>query len=359
MEKNVWQKKFLIRKDVNMKLIEPNTWKEKETHYLKIINEPWYKLLIKLQNLLSVETMKFYERKGIITLHLPVTTGSISSPMGKGSDSSPVKVNLQGVETYLADSMQFLLEYGCRLNEKGVYYVMPSFRGELADERHLCQFYHSEAEIPGTLNDVMKLVDEYIKYLSKMILKKLGNELKEAIGDISHIEKIANYKGKFPRITFDEMEEIFKNKYPDKINEYIEYNEGWRNITRKAEQELIKIFDGIVWVTNYDELAVPFYQQLDNKKKGTTKNADLMLGIGETVGCGERHENSLELLEALSHHEVDEKEYEWYINMKKENPLKTSGFGMGTERFLMWVLKAKDIRNMQICLRFNGENILP
>ena len=45
--------------------------------------------------------------------------------------------------------------------------------------------------------------------------------------------------------------------------------------------------------------------------------------------------------------------------MKKIKPLKTSGFGMGTERFFMWVLKCDDIRNMQICLRFNGENILP
>ena len=107
-------------------------------------------------------------------MHLPVTTGSISSPMGRGSDSLPVKINLEGVNTYLADSMQFLLEYGCRLNSNGVYYVMPSFRGEKADNRHLCQFYHSEAEIPGTLNDVMNLVDEYIKYLSRELLKQFG-----------------------------------------------------------------------------------------------------------------------------------------------------------------------------------------
>lgn len=31
---------------------------------------------------------------------------------------------------------------------------------------------------------------------------------------------------------------------------------------------------------------------------------------------------------------------------------------MGTERFFMWVLKCDDIRNMQICLRFNGEDIV-
>ena len=335
----------------------PNTWKDKQSHYIKVLDEPWYKLLVKLENLISVETMKFYERKGIITIHLPITTGSISSPMGRGSDSSPVKVNLQGIDTYLADSMQFLLEYGCRLNEKGVYYVMPSFRGEKADERHLCQFYHSEAEISGTLNDVINLVNQYIKYLSKKVLDKYGEELKAVIGDISHIEYIAKYKGRFPRITFNEAEKKLKELYPNNINEYIEYNDGWRNITKKGEQELIRIYNGIIWVTNYDDLAVPFYQQLDNKIPGTAKNADLLMGIGETIGCGERNETVDEVIKSLNRHEISLDEYEWYINMKKLYPMKTAGFGMGVERYLMWVLKCNDIRNMQICLRFNGEKI--
>lgn len=333
----------------------PNTWKDTENHYLKVLEEPWYKLLVKLENLVSYETMNFYEKKGIITMHLPVTTGSISSPMGIGSDSLPVKINLFGVDTYLADSMQFLLEYGCRLNNKGVYYIMPSFRGEDADERHLCQFYHSEAEIPGKLNDVINLVDEYIKYLSKKILKKLKLELEKAIGDISHIEKIAEYKGAFPRITFNEAIKKLSETNPENLNKYVEDKGGFKNITPAGEQELIKIYGGIVWITNYDMLSVPFYQKQDNIIKGTAKNADLLFGIGETVGCGERCFTEKELIESLKYHGVSKEEYEWYIKMKSKYPLETSGFGMGVERFLMWVLKEQDIRNMQICLRFNGK----
>lgn len=336
-------------------MVEPNSWENPSKHFLYVLNSEWYKLLAKLENTISYETMKFYEKRKMITIHLPVTTSSISSPMGRGSDSTPVKVNLEGIDTYLADSMQFLLEYGCRINEKGVFYIMPSFRGEKADERHLCQFYHSEAEIPGCLDDVIKLVDEYIKYLSKCIIKKHKIDLEKMIGDVSHIEKIAYYKGKFPRITFDEAEEELKKKHRNNINKYIEYNDGWRNITKLGEQELLKIHNGIVWVTNYDELAVPFYQKSDKSKIGTARNADLMLGIGETVGCGERHANLQEVLNALEKHEVSKDEYEWYIKMKEEFPMQTSGFGMGIERYLMWILKAKDIRNMQICLRFNGE----
>lgn len=350
--------KIIIGGKMKEVINEPNTWKKPNTHHIEVLKNSWYKQLVMLQNLITEETVNFYASQGIITMHLPVTTGTISSPMGRGSDSKPVKVNLEGTETYLADSMQFLLEYGCRLTDKGCYYVMPSFRGEKADERHLCQFYHSEAEIPGTLEDVMILVEKYIKYLSSKIIEKMGEQLIRTVGDISHLEIVANYTKKFKRITFDEAEKILKEKFPKTLNEYIEYQDGWRNITRKAEKVLIEIFDGIVWITNYDELAVPFYQKSDANIKGTAKNADLLMGIGETVGCGERHEKYGDLLEALKKHMVATSEYEWYIDMKKLFPLQTAGFGMGIERFLMWVLKANDIRNMQICLRFNGEKVV-
>lgn len=336
---------------------EPYTFKNINTHYLKALENDWYKQLVILDNFISVETMKFYQERGILTLHLPVTSSSISSPIGRGSDSSPVKVVLEGQETYLADSMQFLLEYGCRLADRGCYYIMPSFRGEKADERHLCQFFHSEAEIPGTLEDVMNLIEDYIKYLSSELIKQYGTMLKDTVGDISHIESLVKLE-KIKRLTFDEAETILREKY-FQLEGYIEYEDGFRNLTRKAEKELIEMFDGFVWITNYDELAVPFYQKVDPDNQGTTKNADLLMGMGETVGCGERHNQYMELVKALEKHCVDIKGYEWYIEMKKQYPMNTAGFGMGIERFLMWVLKVEDIRNMQICLRFNGQTIMP
>ena len=63
-------------------------------------------------------------------------------------------------------------------------------------------------------------------------------------------------------------------------------------------------------------------------------------------------------MNSIKFHEVDSNAYDWYINMKKIKPLNTSGFGMGTERFFMWLLKGTDIRNMQVYLRFNGEETI-
>ncbi|GAA2552195.1 hypothetical protein GCM10010435_23080 [Winogradskya consettensis] len=46
-------------------------------------------------------------------------------------------VDLFGQKTYVADSMQFMLEYACRFSDSGAWYLMPRFRGEDADETHL------------------------------------------------------------------------------------------------------------------------------------------------------------------------------------------------------------------------------
>jgi len=331
----------------------PCSWKDRKNHFLYALESPWYKHIAAIEDIIHHATCMFYREEGIKTLFLPITTGSISSPMGLGSDSLPVKVNLCGVDTYLADSMQFMLEYGCRIFDKGCYYIMPSFRGEMADERHLCQFYHSEAEIPGTLFDVMSLVERYIKYLCEKILEEYEEELGALVEDFVHIKNMISLCGNIPKVTFDEAANILKND-----PKYIEFcQSGFRNLTRAGEKELLREAGGVVWVTHYDSLVVPFYQASNDA--GKALNADLLFGIGEVVGSGERHQNKAEVMNALRKHRVGESEYEWYIEMKNKFPLKTAGFGLGIERFLLWLLKHDDIRDCQILPRFNGENIIP
>ena len=65
------------------------------------------------------------------------------------------------------------------------------------------------------------------------------------------------------------------------------------------------------------------------------------------------------MLNALNEHQVDPISYDWYLKMKERYPLKTSGFGMGTERFMLWLLKQDDIRDFQLLPRFNGEVFIP
>ena len=330
------------------KVSPPTSWMDPSTHYLNTFDNPWYGLLFKLQASINYYTYLFYHERQIHSGSFPITTGSISSPMGLGSDSIPVCIDLAGQPTYLADSMQFMLEYALRFHEKGVFYIMPSFRGEDADARHLCQFYHSEAAVSGTLDDVMSLVEDYIQFLSNAVLKEHG-ELLHSLGfDTQHIVAAIGMKH-FPRIRFDKALEVLDHN-PTFITEH---PAGFKIVNNLGELELIKIYSSPVWLTHLPQLAVPFYQA-DESGTEYAMCADLIMGIGETVGAGERHADRDSVLKALAKRNVDQAPYEWYLKMREILPLKTSGFGMGIERYILWLLEHNDIRDCQIIPRFNG-----
>ncbi|WP_326623447.1 asparagine synthetase A [Streptococcus pyogenes] len=298
--------------------------------------------------------MTFFKNEGISTVHLPITTSSITSPMGLGSDSLPVKISLFDVDTYLADSMQFHLEYILRLFPKsGVHYLMPTFRGEAVDHRHLSQFYHSECEIEGDLHDVMNLVDRYIKFLVSEILRECRDSIFAITKDVSHLESFIDRK--IPIITFEEACTILENEIDS-----LEYNDEhhFYVLTDVGEKKLMEHFEGVVWVKNYPCKSVPFYQRFSTDHL-FAYNADLLLGIGETVGCGERCETYEEVVENMNYLQVDASEYSWYLEMKKTRPMKSSGFGLGVERLIAWILKCDDVRKVQLISRENRIDYLP
>lgn len=322
--------------------------------FLRLLEDPWFRLVAALQDRISQLTFGLWGERGLMTLHLPITTCAVSSPMGLGSDSRPVEVDLFGVKTFLADSMQFMLEYGCRLCPRGSYYVMPSFRGESPDETHLCQFFHSEIEIPGDLDAVLRHAEDYLRQLCAGLLATHAEPLRQAAGDVRHLEKLA-VAGPFERLTFDQAAAALGHD-----PRYVEGDAaGWRALTRAGERELLRRVAEPLWVCEWDHLAVPFYQAFTDSTESRARNADLLLGVGEVIGAGERHIDGDAVARALALHRVGMEPYRWYVDLKAHSPLLTGGFGMGIERFLLWVLRHHDIRDLQLLPRVNGVEIVP
>ncbi|ONI91328.1 asparaginase [Saccharothrix sp. ALI-22-I] len=321
---------------------------------MHVLQDPWYRHVFELTDLFHTATVDFWRRRGGRAAYLPLTTGSVSSPMGRGSDSSPVRVVLEGVPTYLADSMQFLLELSCRLTDGPSYYVMPSFRGEAADETHLCQFFHSEAELVGGLDTCITVVDDYLRHLAATYLEQAADLVTALAGGTGHLREPLR-DGAFRRITFDEAVDLLDD-HPRFVRHQAD---DCRSLTRAGERRLMELLGQFTWVTHMDHLSVPFYQAFASGDRAKAANGDLLMGIGETVGCGERHDRAELVREALALHEVRESDYEWYVKMREAAPLRTSGFGMGVERFLLWLLNHDDIRDLALLLRFNGEQINP
>lgn len=333
----------------DLQLEVPRTWADPNSHFDEAILSDWYRLLFKMYAQIVQSTNEFFALKKLSPILMPITCGSVSSPMGFGSDSLPVQVELFNENTYLADSMQFQLEYMLRHDGKGVYYIMPTFRGESHTTRHLNQFFHSEAEIRGDLSMAMSLVEDYVKFLSEAMLSRTGIELEKFGIGTDHIEQMIKVCGKIPRISYREAKRILGD---DKVY-WGALPGNCETISCEGEKALMERLGGIVWLTHFPTNSVPFYQASSDCSEFALCG-DLLFGIGEVVGCGERHSTGAQALKALERHKVDPKQYGWYIKMKDRYPMKTSGFGLGIERYLLWVLKHNDIRDLHIMPRLKG-----
>lgn len=333
-------------------IVAPESWKHPENHIKLLLGHPWYKILANLYKTIFESTHAFYKGRGIYPTLFPITTGSISSPMGLGSDSIPVSVEIKGNKIYLADSMQFCLEIGARISDTGAYYIMPTFRGEEMDERHLNEFVHSEVEIPGNMDDIRNLAEDYIKYMVASIIKNNAEDISLVTGDINHLKDMIDRK--IPKIS-----------YPDAVSELkridnalVCLNNDLYNITKTGEKYLLEKYGDFTWLTDIPWALVPFYQakQADGK---SAYASDLLAGIGEILGCGQRVLSVKDLDESLKSHNVNPSEYEWYREMRKIKEIQTSGFGLGIERFILWVLKHDDIRDCTLLLRDHNKITTP
>lgn len=340
--------------DVPGRVHPPQPWKNGTAYWRLAMLDPWYHHLLLIQHHLQRAVHEFLTGQGLTAFLAPVTTGSVSSPMGLGSDSLPVEVELMGVKTYLADSMQFMLELGCRQIDSGVYYVMPTFRGEATDQYHLAQFFHAEAEIQGQLPDVTSLASGLVHAVSKAVLATAQDSIVALAGTVEHIERLIDQDGQYQAIRMDEAQSELRHGE----NTWIQmHRAGFEVVTKTGEAELFRRH-GPIWITHFDHRSVPFYQAFEPATK-QAMNADLILGRCETVGAGQRHVTSADVRAALMQHGVPETSYAWYMSMRDIAPMQTSGFGMGLERYLLWLLNHDDIRDLAVIYRENGKEAIP
>jgi asparaginyl-tRNA synthetase len=230
---------------------------------------------------------------------------------------------------------------------------MPSFRGEDADDTHLCQFFHSEAEVPGDLDAVIETAETYVRELTRGLVEDVEREILAVAGTLDHLED-AVAAPEWPRVTLAEVRKMLDADSPA----WRETPLGIKTLTRAGERMLMDRLGGPVWVTHWDHALVPFYQAFE-EGTGNALNADLLMGPGEVIGAGQRHADDNEVRAALDMHGVAAEPYDWYLEMKRSFPMATAGFGMGVERYLMWVLQHYEIRDFELVVRRNGRPLRP
>ena len=134
----------------------------------------------------------------------------------------------------------------------------------------------------------------------------------------------------------------------------------WWEYAVAGERFLIQKYGGFVWLTEMDHLSVSFYQAyVVGSNMTKAKAGDLLMGLGETLGMSERHLTAKQAEDALNHHEIPLESYARYLGIREVHIMQTSGWGMGCERYLCWLLQHDYVRDFALIPRLKGEKFLP
>ena len=230
---------------------------------------------------------------------------------------------------------------------KKVYTFGPTFRAENSNTKtHANEFWMIEPEIAFCdLEQNMDIMEDMLKYIVKTVLDKCSDEIEflNNFVDKTLKEKLTKLvNSKFTRITHEEVITILKNSKV-KFEFTPEYGE---DIAKEHEKYITEYFNGPVFITNWPKDIKAFYMK-QNEDGKTVAAVDLEVpGAGELMGGSQREESYEKLLNRMKELNMNTKELEWYLNLRRYGTCVHSGFGMGFERLLIYLTGVENIRDV-------------
>lgn len=271
---------------------------------------------------------EFFRKEGFVEVSPPMF---ISSACEGGATLFGLKYFDK--DLYLTQSAQLHLEALIQSLEK-VYCVAPSFRAEKSRTiRHLAEYWHVEAEEAfSTMDDLMCLEEDLVSHVCQNVAKQCRKEFKALEVDAG---KLAKVKPPFNRIAYDKaIEKLHKKSFKIKWGEDFGFDE---------EKALAEEF-GPLFVYAYPKKIKAFYCKRYRENPEMVMSVDLIVpNIGELSTGGAREDDKKELLKRLEEFGLRQQDYEWYIDLRRYGTVPHTGFGLGVERLLAWMLDLENI----------------
>ena len=134
----------------------------------------------------------------------------------------------------------------------------------------------------------------------------------------------------------------------EKVNDKFEYPVHWgSDIQTEHERYLSEvIFGKPVFVTDYPKEIKAFYMKQNEDGKTVAATDLLVPGIGELIGGSQREEDIEKLKARMQELNLEEKDYWWYLDLRRFGSSKHAGFGLGFERMMMYLTGMQNIRDV-------------
>lgn len=321
-----------------------------------------FNAVFRVRSVASYAIHKFFQENNFVYVHTPIITGSDAEGAGEMFNLNTFDLkNVDKTEDGEVDFSKDFFGKPAHLTVSGqlnvetyafafrnVYTFGPTFRAENSNTvKHAAEFWMIEPEICfADLKDDMDLAESMLKYVINYVLEHCPEEMEffNNFIDKTLLERLNNVvNSEFGRITYtDAIKEL------EKHNDEFEYKVSW-GVDLQTEHERYlseKIFKKPVFVTDYPAEIKAFYMKLNPDGKTVAASDLLAPGIGEIIG-GSQREDSLEILQnKIKDLNMDEKDYWWYLDLRRYGSVPHSGFGLGFERLMMYMTGMQNIRDV-------------
>lgn len=334
--------------------------------------------IFRIRHAMAFAIHQYFNEKGFVYLHTPIITASDAEGAGQMFrvsvlDAKNPPLNETGEIDYSQDffgrptnltvSGQLEGELGATaLGE--IYTFGPTFRAENSNTtRHLAEFWMIEPEMAFyDLKDNMDLAEDFLKSLIRYALDHCMDDLKFLAERLSEEEKSKPQdqrsmdlieklefvlKNDFVRITYTEAIDILKNSAPYKKKKF-QFPVDWGvDLQSEHERYLVeKHFQRPVILTNYPKDIKAFYMKQNDDGKTVGAMDVLFPQIGEIIGGSQREENLEKLETRMREMNIPAEEMWWYLDTRRFGSVVHSGFGLGFERFILFVTGMGNIRDV-------------
>ena len=329
--------------EIKVKEIEPITiglpfpiQKDLSEEFLLDIRHLWLRsrkmqAIMKARHYVLNYLREFLNDRGFYEISPPIITTA-----GAEGGSDMFEIDYFGKKAYLTQSSQLYAEVMIFSLEK-VYTLAPTFRAEKSRTRkHLTEFWMLEPEMAFYDQEMnMKLQEDMVSYVAQKLAKH--EDILEVLG-LSK-ERLENIKPPFKRVLYEEAVE--------KVNELGGSMRYGEDFGADEEYLLTKDEKKPIFITNFPSEIKAFYMSEDPKRPGTVLAADMMAGEGhgEIIGGSQRIHDYEELVEKMKRFGLKPEDYSWYLDLRRYGSVPHSGFGLGIERFIKYLLDLKHIRD--------------
>ncbi len=304
----------------------------------------------------------FFHERGFVYVHTPLITGSDCEGAGEMFHVTTLDMdNPPRLEDGSIDWSQDFFKKPTSLTVSGqlqgetyaqafgnIYTFGPTFRAENSfTPRHAAEFWMIEPEIAfADLKDNMQLAWDMIIYIIRHVLKTCKAELNffNSFVDKGLLERLTKLAdSEYKTVTYTEAIDLLL-----KSGEDFKYPVSWGcDLQTEHERYLTeKVFNAPVFVTDYPKEIKAFYMRLNDDNKTVAAMDLLVPGVGEIIGGSQREERLDVLLERMAECGLEEKDYWWYVNLRRYGSTKHAGYGLGFERIIMYLTGVSNIRDV-------------